>query len=46
MKIGTWFERRRQKLIVFAFDGRFVGYWTLFCGPGAISKTHETWYMV
>jgi hypothetical protein len=39
-------ERRRQKLIVFKLDGRFVRYCTLFCGPRAISKTHETWYVV
>jgi hypothetical protein len=37
MKLGTWFVRRRQKLVVFAFYGRFMGYCTLFWGPVAIS---------
>jgi hypothetical protein len=45
-KLGTQFERRRQKLIVFAFYGRFLGNSTLFRGPDTISRPHDTWYTV
>jgi hypothetical protein len=44
--LGTWFERRRLKLLVFALYGRFVGYSTLFWGPDAISWARDTHYMV
>jgi hypothetical protein len=46
MTLGARFERRRQKLIVFVFYGRFVGYSTLFWGAREISRARDTRYTV
>jgi hypothetical protein len=38
--------RGDSKLIVFAFYGHFVGYSTLFWGPGVISRPRDSRYTV
>jgi hypothetical protein len=44
--LGTWLDKRRQKLVVLAIYGRFVDYCTLFWGPREISRAHDTRYTV